>query len=126
MNAALIYRPNNRNLIWIAFVCAITIHLAAIGLAKSKPQHFSATVCPGPEVEITDFLPANPQETEIPLPLEQTVREEQEFADEDVKPAPVHPRKKMPVTSIRSTNIGTGRSTNAGSLKALTLFAPRP
>jgi TonB family protein len=127
MNAALIYRPNNRKLIWIAFACAVTVHLAAVGLAKSKLQNWSMTVCPGPEVEITDFTPANTEEPEIVLPPEQPSNEPQEFTDENVTPRPIRPRKKTPVaTLIRSTGIGTGRTMSSGLVKALTLYAPRP
>ena len=36
MNTALIYRPNNRGLIWVAFGFALTIHLAAVALGENK------------------------------------------------------------------------------------------
>jgi TonB family protein len=124
MNAALIYRPNNRKLIWIAFACAVTAHLAAVGLANNKPQSLSPVVSPGSEVEITDFPPANSEEPEVVLPPEQPSNEQQEFVDESLKPAPVHPRKK--ISPVQAPGVGLSRASNAGSAKALALYAPRP
>ena len=124
MNGALIYRPNNRKLTWIAFACAITIHLGAVGLAKNKPESISPVVPAGSEVEITDFPAANPEESELVLPPEQPSIEPHEFADENVRLAPIRPRKK--ISPVQSPNIGLSRASNAGSAKALALYAPRP
>ena len=124
MNGTVIYRPNNRKLTWIAFVCAITIHLGAVGLANNKPQSVSPVVPPGSDVEVTDFPPANPEEPELVLPPEQPSIERQEFTDENVKLAPIRPRKK--ISPVQSPSIGLSRASNVGSAKALVLFAPRP
>src|SRR2546423_9605636 len=124
MNGTVIYRPNNRKLTWIAFVCAITIHLGAVGLANNKPQSVSPVVPPGSDVEVTDFPPANPEEPELVLPPEQPSIERQEFTDENVKLAPIRPRKK--ISPIQSPTIGLSRASNVGSAKALALFAPKP
>src|ERR1043166_3059123 len=126
MNGALIYRPNNRRLTWIAFVCAITIHLAAIAIAgnKAEPATVSSWVEPqGPVVGID--TPAPPKEEPEILPPPQMVAENQEFIDETVR-TPIRPRKKTPVTPVRSANVGTGQAMHAGSVKALTLYAPKP
>ena len=126
-NEALIYRPKNRKLIWIAFACAVTIHLAALGLANSKPQSFSPDVSAfGPDVDVTgDLPPANPNEPEIILPPEQTLPND-EFADENTvqRQKPLH--KTATAAIPRSTSLGMARATGAGSAKALALFAPRP
>jgi TonB family protein len=53
------------------------------------------------------------------------VAENQEFIDETVR-TPIRPRKKTPVTPVRSANVGTGQAMHAGSVKALTLYAPKP
>src|SRR6266480_36307 len=124
MNGTPIYRPNNRKLTWIAFACAITIHLGAVGLANNKPQSVSPVVPPGSDVEVTDFPPANPEEPELVLSPEQPSIERQEFTDENVKLTPIRPRKK--ISPVQSPSIGLSRASNAGSAKALALFAPRP
>jgi TonB family protein len=55
------------------------------------------------------------------------VTDEEAFPQENATPPPVRPRKKMPVSPVvRSIGIGTGRALHAGSVKALTLYAPRP
>ena len=126
MNGTLIYRPNSRTLTWIAFGCAITIHLTAIAIAenRSKPVPLVSWVEPEGPVDGIDPPPQPEEEPEIVPP--QTMPEDQEFTDENSKRIPIHPRKKAPVTPIRSTNAGTGQATQDGSVKALTLYAPKP
>jgi protein TonB len=125
MNRALIYRPNNRKLIWIAFACAITIHIAAIGLAKSRPEAGSLVVCSFDAlVQGTDSPPTPAEESESILAPERPQTEQQEFVEENVKTAPIRPRRK--ISAVQSTNIGVGRGSSAGSAKALALFAPKP
>ena len=127
MNKALTYRSNNRKLTWIAFVCAITIHLGAIAIAGNKPKPVTVISwgeSDGPPVEV-DYGPP-PPDTETVLPPEPNVVEDQEFTDENVSPRPARPRKKMPLTPVvRSTGTGT-RSSHSGLVKALTLYAPKP
>jgi TonB family protein len=131
MNAASIYRPPGRGLIWIAFACAITIHLAAIVLAENKSR-----------VVVTDFgslepnvigtvddQPASPPEPENILPPEQVppATDEEAFPQENATPRPIRPHKRTLATPVvRSVGIGTGRAPHAGSVKALTMYAPRP
>ncbi|HEX4639348.1 MAG TPA: energy transducer TonB [Chthoniobacterales bacterium] len=50
--------------------------------------------------------------------------EQQEFVEENVKTAPIRPRRK--ISAVQSTNIGVGRGSSVGSAKALALFAPKP
>ena len=128
MNKALIYRPNNRRLTWVAFVCAITIHLGAIAIAGNKTKPVSITWNGGSEDPVIGIeTPPQTPETELVLPPEQTVIEDQEFTEENVSPRPVRPRKKTQIAPvIRSIGLGTGRATNNGSVKALTLYAPKP
>jgi len=130
MNGALIYRARSRWLIWVAFGCAVTIHLAAIAIAESKSQP------PAPNVvtEISDVIGVDngeppmvgPEEILPPDPV-QPAADEEAFPEENVVQRPIHPRKKTPVTSVvRSIGIGTERTTHSGSVKALALYAPRP
>ena len=130
MNAALIYRSRSRWLIWIAFGCAVAIHLTAIVFAENRSR-----------VVVTDFgsfepdvigtvndQPALPQEPETVSPPEQVqpATDDDAFPEENAKP-PVRPRKKTPVSPVvRSIGTGTGRALHAGSVKALTIYAPRP
>ena len=131
MNGALIYRPRGRWLIWVAFGCAVAIHLTAIVLAENKSRFVSPSLSPsGDEViAIDDQSPPTPPGQDIVLPPEQTpsVTDNDAFPEENVAKPPVRPRKKTPVMPVvPSTGIGTSRATSAGSVKALTLFAPRP
>src|SRR5262245_46513854 len=101
MNGALIYRPSNRKLVWLAFWCAITIHVGAIAVAGSK----SKPAPPGPIAGIEDVVgedvpPSAPEETDA-LPPEQPAIVEQDFYEE--KTTPIHPRKKMPTAPVRAT-----------------------
>jgi TonB family protein len=75
-----------------------------------------------------DDQPASPQEPETVSPPEQvqTASDEDAFPEEDARP-PVRPRKKTPISSVvKSIGTGTGRALHAGSVKALTSYAPRP
>ena len=127
MNEAVIYRPNNRKLIWFAFACAITIHLGAIAIAenRTKPTAMMSWGEPdGPPIDVEYGSP--PPETETVLPPESNVIEDQEFTDENVSPQRARPRKKMSLMPVvRSTGAGI-TSWHSGPVKALTLYAPKP
>jgi len=128
MNTALIYRPNNRKLIWIAFACAITIHLGAIAIAKNKanPVVLNWDGKTNDSV-IGEFDPSpQPPDPDITLVPKIAANPDQEFTEESAVQTPIHPRKKTPVIPMRSTNIGSGQATPAGSVKSLTLYAPKP
>jgi TonB family protein len=127
MNTALIYRPNNRKLSWIAFACAITIHLGAIALAGNKTKPATITWGGEPDNPIIGTDSQEPPEIEFVLPSQPTVGENQDFPDENVTQPPIRPQRRMPVTTIpRATGIGTARTMSSGSVKALTLYAPKP
>jgi TonB family protein len=131
MNAALIYRPRGRLLIWIAFGCAVAIHLTAIVFAENKSRVVVADSGSfAPEVVgIIYDQPPSPQEPESVTPPEQppTMTEENEFSEANVTLRPIRPRKKTPVTSVvRSIGMGTTTAMHGGSVKALTMYAPRP
>jgi periplasmic protein TonB len=124
MNAALIYRPNNRKLIWMAFVCAIMVHATAVVLAvnKSKP------VSPGPiagidEVIGVDLPQAAPEEDASPSEPP-AITNDEEFFEEKIR-TPI-PRKKTPVAPVRSTSVGMTGAMRGGIAKTLALYAPRP
>ena len=55
------------------------------------------------------------------------VTDEEAFPDENLTRPPIRPRKKTPMTPIaRSIGTGTTSAIHGGSVKALTLYAPRP
>src|SRR5579864_5455106 len=99
MNAALIYRSNNRKLIWSAFACAIAIHVTVVALAenKSKPVLVTWGVEPDDPVIGTFGPPPQPQEPETILPPVPTAIKDRDFTDENVTQPPIRPRKKTPV-----------------------------
>jgi|ERR1043166_94848 TonB family protein len=128
MHAALFYRARNRGLIWVAFVCAIAVHVTAVVFAENRSKPVSSTWGSEPDEAVIGTIDSqSPQRDEV-SPPEQTLPppDDDAFPQEDSTPRPVHPHKRTPVTSTRSTNIATGRSMNAGSLKALALYAPLP
>jgi protein TonB len=114
----------------MAFGCAVAIHLAAIAIAENRTKFVSPNVTPlGDEVIGTlDPPPSAPEEPDMVLPQEPVplVADEDEFPEENVKPQPIRPRKKVVAPVVRSVGAGTARGIQTGSVKALTLFAPRP
>jgi protein TonB len=123
MNAALIYRPSRRSLFWLAFSCAVGIHVGAVVFAKGKSDKtvLQEFMPPGNEVEISYAQPDQPPpEPSATLP-EQISPGEETFAEGNAKPARVLPRKK-----IRAGSVFTGTKAAAGSLKTLVTYAPRP
>jgi TonB family protein len=127
MNAALIYRQNNRWLVCLAFSCAILIHVGAIALAKKQSDPM-----PGPdtfetEIEGTDVPPAPPQEDEAVAPLEQSINSEEQFVEENVTSRATHVRRKIPIVPVaHSIGFGGSMPTHTGPAKALALYAPKP
>src|SRR5437763_17100115 len=100
MNGALIYRPSNRKLTWIAFVCAIKVHLGAIAIAANKTKPVSVTWEGGfdaPPVIGTIDPPSQPPEGEIILPSEQPFNAPQEIVDASVTRALAHQQSRMMV-----------------------------
>ena len=125
MNVAMIYRPNNRKLIWLAFACALSIDVTAIVLAENKSKPVLLGSMPiGDEVVGVDIPPSPPEVTDV-LPQDQSAVPDEEFYDDKVT-APIRPQKKVPVAAIRSNFSGMTTGMRGGSVKALALYAPRP
>jgi len=126
MNVAMIYRPKNRKLIWLAFACALSIHLGAIALAANRSAMLTPNFSPpGDDVQGIDFLPADPLEVTDVSPPDQPAVPDEEFYDDKVT-APIRPQKKVPVAAIRSNFSGMTTGMRGGSVKALALYAPHP
>ncbi len=125
MNDALLYRPRQRWLFWMALACAATIHVGAVVFARSKSDNVVVTNFrpPGVDVEVVDAAPEQvpPEESATPPPPEQLSPDEETFPEENRTPTPVRPHKKTRVTSVL-------RGTRAafGSVKTLVMYAPRP
>jgi TonB family protein len=129
MKAALIYRARSRWLIWVAFGCAVAIHLTAIVLAENKSRSISPSFPSGDEViGVIDPLPSPSQEPETVAPPEQPplATDDDAFREENAT-LPIRPHKKRPVSPlVRSIGTGTTSAMHGGSVKALTMYAPRP
>ena len=87
MNPALLYRPRGRWPFWIAFVCAITIYLGALVLAKNKSEsikveNFSSAQEDVELVETEPELPS-PEQSITPSLVEQ-IRPDQDSFQEGI------------------------------------------
>src|SRR6266404_9078727 len=119
MNVAMIYRPNNRKLIWLAFACAISIHLGAIALAANRSAMLTPNFSPpGDDVQGIDFLPADPLEVTDVSPPDQPAVPDEEFYDDKVT-APIRPQKKEPVRAIGQKFPGMTTERPGGTVKAI-------
>ena len=130
MNPALIYRPQNRGLIWTALICAIAVDLAAIAIAENRSR--SAAPAWGNEVSVViatdEPEPPQPEPEEL-LPPEQIpeIANDDAFPQENSTPPPVHRCKKSAVvTAARVTGVAPRPGMYFPSAKAIALFAPRP
>lgn len=124
MNGALLYRPQRPWRTWLAFACAASVHLTAVGLAKNKSEIVAPIVYPGDEIIgiDTEVQPAPPQhEDATPLPTPSPTDEET-FPQENTTLPPVR-KKRMAAPTARPPNNGLPRF---GSVGALVLYAPRP
>jgi protein TonB len=130
MDAALIYRSRGRSLIWMAFGCAIAIHLTAVVLAENRSRFVPPGLPSGNEV--IGFIDPPPQPSEQPetvSPPEQVpvVTDDDAFPEENATPPPIRPPKKTPMTPIvRPKGAGTASAMQSGSAKAAAMYAPRP
>jgi TonB family protein len=132
MNAALIYRVRGRYLIWIAFACAIGVHLTAILIAENRSGATGLQDLTPPQTEIT-FVDNGPADAALEKPDEVTTPEqarpasdEEAFPEENRPPTPIHPRKIVPITPLLRSAPGPARAAAFGSIKALVTYAPRP
>jgi hypothetical protein len=97
MSSALLYRMNGRWTFWIAFVCAIGVHLAAVAVAKSKSESTKTLSFrpPGGDIEVIDAEPeaVSPEQAMMPPPVEQVRPDQDNFPEENLSRRPVHSRK---------------------------------
>jgi TonB family protein len=124
MNAALLYRPRQAWMFWVAFACAAAIHVGAVVLAKNQSEKTTIQdfTPPGADIEFLDTEPdpAPPDEPVTPPPAELSL-DEQTFVEENRAPQPVRPRKKTRIAFFTR-----GAATSLRSVKAMVAYAPRP
>jgi TonB family protein len=125
VNPVLLYRRRGRWTSWIAFVCAVTIHLGAVVLGKNKSQSAKLeNFSPGEsDVELVDTEPElpSPEQSITPPPMEQIPLDQDNFQEENLTPPTIRLRKKSrPAVLVRGT-IASFRS-----VKAMVTYAPRP
>jgi|SRR3989442_13363710 len=127
---ALLYRPNARWQICLAFGCAAALHLAAIALARSVPEipSFPQSTDGGVDAVIdpTDQTLILPEEP-IPTEPSEFLKPEETFPEEISTRARIRWVKRKPVSRLVRSASPTGVSgVSFGSVKALAIYAPRP
>lgn len=125
MSRPLLYRSRGPWVFWIAFVCAVGIHVGAVVIAKTRSESTQVenfTPLEG-EVELTETQPdpISPEDSVTPPPLEQIHPDQEIFSEEKPKETRVRLRKK-----VRSTSLMRGTTAGLRSLKATVMYAPRP
>lgn len=127
---ALLYRPNARWQICLAFGCAAALHLAAVGLARSVPEipTFPQSI---DGVNLVIDPPADqtliPPEEPIPTEPSESVKPEETFPEEISTRARIRWVKRKPVSRLVKPASPTGvPGVSFGSVKALAIYAPRP
>ena len=127
---ALLYRPNARWQIWLAFGCAAALHLAAVALARTEPEVFPfAAPADNSVVDVTIDRPADEAPPVQPSASEPPPAPESEeaFVEERSTPTPIRPKILKPVPRVVRTVGAPGVSLpNLNSARALAIYAPRP
>jgi TonB family protein len=129
MSGVSIYRPPSCRLTWAAFARSIVLYIGAIALAENKSLPVAVEV--GSEasdvIGLESPSEASPQPEEV-LPSDQIPQPtDQEMFSEEAVPRPIRLRKRAPVVPmVHSIGVGWSMAPHAGSVKALTLYAPRP
>lgn len=126
MNPASLYRQPGRSMVWIAFVSALTLHVGAVALAKTRSttatsEHFT----PVTDVDIRyapEPVPALPEELPTPPPLEEIRPDQDPYREENFMRPPVRTHQRTrPASPIQGTPTASLRS-----MKAIITYAPRP
>jgi TonB family protein len=127
MKAALLYRPRRRWLFWIAFACAVGLHVGAMVIAQGKTHNIVAKEFEPAGVDVEVLEPEQPsvQEAVMPPVSEQAPPDQDAFPEENSTPPPVRPRKKTRA-AIAVRTADRGAVAPFGSLKAMVMYAPRP
>ena len=127
MVGPLLYRPPPRWQFWTAFIGALVIHAAAVGIA-ALPKHeevVDLSQIPTASIEAQlqpDDQPTPPPE-DIPVPEPPPMPEVQpEFHEE--KPPP--PKTNKPAGPIKAPQAGVPGTMSISGAKAMAIYAPKP
>ena len=128
---ALLYRPNARWRICLAFGCAAALYLAAIALARTVPEiaSFPQPIDNGVDIVIDPTAAQIPVQPVEPTPTEPSefFRPDKAFPEERSTPAVIRPTDRKPVSRLAGPASATGASgLNFSSVKVLAIYAPRP
>ena len=134
MSAALIYRPNQRWQIWVAFAGAALIHLGAVAIAANRTTNLPPPLVGEQVIDVEVFPdstePAPPIEPDEapppPMPLPPAA-DETFPAEETATPPPLRERQVKAVQPlVRRTTTGPAGPTSMRAAKVLAISAPRP
>ena len=110
---------------WIAFACAIGIHLGAVVLAKTKSESTRVESFRPLEGDIeaidTEPKPMPPENSVTPPALEEIRPDQEIFSEENRKEPKVRPRK-----NVRLASLVRGATVSLRSVKTMAAYAPRP
>jgi protein TonB len=133
MAKPLLYQPQPRWQLWAAFGGALTLHLAAVGIAAIKPAEHIEDLSQIPEAVVELSLeteqepqPTPPPEEEVPPPPPPDVipEDKPEFVEEKPTPPPKRPPSTAPVQPI-ARPVTAGPTGPAPTGKAAMIFKPR-
>lgn len=129
--SALLYRPNARWQIWLAFGCAAALHLGAIALARSESDAPMLPPPAGDDVPVSidtriDETPSQPEELQPTVPVD-SPKGNEAISEDRSTPGPIRPKNTEPVPRfVESTHLGRVSAPSFGSFKTLAIYAPRP
>jgi hypothetical protein len=110
---------------WVAFVCAIGIHIGTVALAKSKSEIAKLMafnpVQDADEVIYSEPEPRLPEVPIVPLPVEELRPDEDTFHEESSNRRPVRSRNPA-----RFATFLRGTKPSVHSIKTAVLSAPLP
>ena len=124
---ATLNRPTARWQLWIAFLCAGALHLAAVGFAASSNRVSTTDAAPPGDIDLI-LLP----EPATEAPLEQVTADplpptQNEFPELNAAIEAVHRRVNTLVrTSASPASVRGGQPLNYSAGKIFALYAPRP
>ncbi|MGE5208225.1 MAG: energy transducer TonB [Alphaproteobacteria bacterium] len=110
---------------WVAFVCAVGIHLAAVVIGRTNVEStkIESFTLPAGDVDVieTEPEPMSPDDSVTPPPLQPISPDEEFFSDENFSEPKIRPRKRT-----RSASVTKGATAVSRFAKAMVTYAPRP
>lgn len=127
--SALIYQPNHKWRFAGAFVAAVIIHLAAVGLAttdRANPNTASGNPSGPPEIIVDPIDPTPEPQVDLADPLPTPPKIDDSFIETTATPPPIRRQASKFTALVRPRMNTTPGSLNLSSAKVLALNAPRP